>query len=192
MAHTKTLPTHLRHLYRLSLRASSASVLYHPGASKNLRRLYRTVFDAAATLCLSTEWLEAFDSHGTSNHRSGQESVQFDSVFTHTVNSTLAFLYSSAVSRGSAHKYTRNRAFLLHAQNISTRQKRNNARSWDSKRPQDAEKRAQNLRFKMAKERSSGSRMADIEQNIQSNWALRQTQMMAEGMGSIILGRNTQ
>jgi hypothetical protein len=110
----------------------------------------------------------------------------------HTVTSTLAFLYSSAVSRGPAHKYTKNRAFLLHADNISARHKWNEAISWDSKRPQDVEKRAQNLRSRKDKEQNSGSRMADIEQNMQSNWALRQTQMMAEGMGSIILGRSAR
>jgi len=107
----------------------------------------------------------------------------------HTVDSTLAFLYSSAISRDFAHKYTRNRAFLLHAQKGSTRLKQREAVSWDSRRPQDAAKRAQNLQSKKDKEQHSGSRMANIEQTLQSNWALRQTQILAEGMGSIILGR---
>ena len=102
------------------------------------------------------------------------------------MNSTLAFLYSSAVSRGLAHKYTRNRTFLLHAQKQSARLKQSETIFWDSKKPQDAEKR---LRTKKGKELNSGSRMADIEQNLRSDWALRQTQMLAEGVGGIILGR---
>jgi len=107
------------------------------------------------------------------------------------LNSTLAFLYSSAVSRGLAHRYTRNRTFLLHAQNQSTHLKQSETIFWDPKKPQDAEKRAQSLRTKKGKELNSGSRMADIEQNLRSDWALRQTQMLAEGVGGIILGRRT-
>ena len=42
------LPTSFTSLYRLFLRASSASVLHQNASRKQLRQLFRPVFDAAA------------------------------------------------------------------------------------------------------------------------------------------------
>ena len=44
------LPATFTSLYRLFLRASSASVLHHTVATRNLRRLWRPTFDGAATV----------------------------------------------------------------------------------------------------------------------------------------------
>ena len=44
------LPTNFRSVYRLFLRALSASVLHHPVATTNLRRLYKPVFVQAAAI----------------------------------------------------------------------------------------------------------------------------------------------
>ncbi|KAG8829921.1 hypothetical protein FRC17_005781 [Serendipita sp. 399] len=41
--------------YRLTLRALSASVRHHPGATANLRRLYRPAFRSALLTCLRHE-----------------------------------------------------------------------------------------------------------------------------------------
>ena len=49
------LPMKFRSVYRLFLRALSASVLHHPAATTNLRRLYRPVFVEAAAVCRSLD-----------------------------------------------------------------------------------------------------------------------------------------
>ena len=68
----------LASLYRIFLRATSTSVLHKDQATKNLRRLYRPAFEAAAKTARSLEtskavntqsiekkkWLEEFDNRG--------------------------------------------------------------------------------------------------------------------------------
>lgn len=43
-----SLPREFKSLYRLFLRTVSAAVLHHPQATRNLRRLWRPIFDAGA------------------------------------------------------------------------------------------------------------------------------------------------
>lgn len=48
MVHAPPLPPEFKSLYRLFLRTVSAAVLHHPQATRNLRRLWRPVFNAGA------------------------------------------------------------------------------------------------------------------------------------------------
>ncbi len=50
------LPSRLTSLYRLTLRAASASVKHHAGATRNLRALYRPVFEDAAKVAKDLVW----------------------------------------------------------------------------------------------------------------------------------------
>lgn len=100
------------------------------------------------------------------------------------MDATLGFLYSSAVSKGIAHKYTENSALLLGS--FSRLESPTRKITWDPQKPNEAVTQAANVQAKRDKE---GPRKARIEQAVRGEWALKQTQMMAEGMGGIILGR---
>lgn len=45
-----TLPSNFTSLYRLFLRTTSAAVLHHPKSTRNLRRIWRPTFNAAASV----------------------------------------------------------------------------------------------------------------------------------------------
>jgi len=49
------LPANFRSLYRLFLRTTSAAVLHHPGATKNLRLRWRPLFTETAKVTKEVE-----------------------------------------------------------------------------------------------------------------------------------------
>ncbi|GLB37963.1 hypothetical protein LshimejAT787_0410140 [Lyophyllum shimeji] len=117
------LPASLTSLYRLCLRASSASVLHHRVASANLRRLLRSTFDAAADV---TRQLEK----SPSNTDDQAQSKAWLDTFERRMDNTLSLLYTSSQSRGLPHKLTRNLSFLVlgeHQRLI----KRHPQKAWD-------------------------------------------------------------
>ena len=76
------LPSVFTSLYRLFLRTSSASVLHHKGATRNLRSLWRPTFDGAARVMYQLQdsndaatqkeletWLNVWEQRGEHRHR---------------------------------------------------------------------------------------------------------------------------
>ena len=50
LQNTQKLPPTFTSLYRLFLRTTSAAVLHHPNSKRNLRRLWRPIFNTAASV----------------------------------------------------------------------------------------------------------------------------------------------
>lgn len=109
-------------------------------------------------------------------------------MFLISVDTTLAFLYTSAVQKGAAHKITQTNALLL--QSFLIQQQRSHTSThkvtWDPQKPGEAAHLAEK---QLAKRRKEGDRKAMIERAVSSEWALRETRSMAEGRGGLILGR---
>ncbi|KAF8584836.1 hypothetical protein K439DRAFT_1105813 [Ramaria rubella] len=93
--------------YRLFLRATSAAVLHHATATKNIRKLYRPVFEEAARV-------EA-KAHLTQEPQTRELLDRWLIDWNERVDNTLELLHNSATSRGLAHRLTRNIGFLTHA-----------------------------------------------------------------------------
>ncbi|KAH9856741.1 hypothetical protein C2E23DRAFT_721745 [Lenzites betulinus] len=95
------LPPTFRSLYRLFLRATSASVLSHREATSRLRQIWRPVFDHAACAIYKIE----------NNSLSADQRVVVMEWYRHWENrmdNTALLLYSSATSRGLPHRITHN------------------------------------------------------------------------------------
>ncbi|KIJ07362.1 hypothetical protein PAXINDRAFT_90534 [Paxillus involutus ATCC 200175] len=95
------LPPAFTSLYRLVLRSTSASVLHHTIARKNLCKLWRPAFDAAAQV------VRELQSHQLSQmERTRRERLL--SILQLRVDATLTLLLNSANSRGIPHQVVRN------------------------------------------------------------------------------------
>jgi len=95
------LPSSFTSLYRLFLRASSAAVLHNNAARKQLRSLFRPVFDAAAQAVRELQH----------NQLSGPERLRherFLETFQQRVDGTLSLLVNSAQFRGVPHRIVHN------------------------------------------------------------------------------------
>jgi len=118
------LPPEFRSLYRLVLRTSSASVLHARPATPRLRAMWRPTFDVAAQMtrkvqcppptedgarvaAQAREWLNTWEKQSTSMNACIQSNCS-GTYKIPTVDNTLSLLYNSAISRGLAHKLTRN------------------------------------------------------------------------------------
>ncbi|KAF8331459.1 uncharacterized protein EI90DRAFT_3057998 [Cantharellus anzutake] len=155
-------PTRLRSLYRLTLRAISASVLNQPTATRNLRFLYRPIFEDVVMKLAhspSREWKDHW---------------------THMTDETLELLYSSAVSKCLAHKAIRNMSWIVqgHLRSLYPR----NLPKWDSKKPPE---RAIIVTQKGAKLPSQ--KASQIAARI--DYGLGEVIKLAECSGGITLGR---
>ncbi|KAF9237872.1 hypothetical protein BU15DRAFT_88562 [Melanogaster broomeanus] len=92
------LPPSFTSLYRLVLRATSASVLHHTGARKNFRKLWRPAFDAAAQVFRE---LQSCQSKSIGHER-------LLNIFQRRVDGSLTLLVNSANYRGVPHQVVRN------------------------------------------------------------------------------------
>ena len=118
------LPSELRSLYRLVLKASSASVLHARPATPRLRVTWRPTFETAAQMAQKVqhspstddgaraaaqaqEWLNKWEKRSTSTN-AFMQSICSLTRRAATVDNTLSLLYSSAISHGLPHKLTRN------------------------------------------------------------------------------------
>ncbi|CEL56539.1 hypothetical protein RSOLAG1IB_07888 [Rhizoctonia solani AG-1 IB] len=91
----------VRSLYRIFLRATSASVLHHSNATRCLRTRYRPVFEHYAGL----------HQEQATNGAIGDVIREWDQ----RIDNTLGLLYNSAISHGLPHKITRNLSQLVHS-----------------------------------------------------------------------------
>ncbi|KAL5483031.1 hypothetical protein ACEPAI_8260 [Sanghuangporus weigelae] len=136
------LPAQFTALYRLFLRATSATVLHHGTSMRTLRMLYRPTFEAAAGAVKRLEMLqmlqsaekvegeenvveEAKEEEGSeegSSERSDKEteggSKDIENlkgwlkVFDERINNTLSFLLTSSQSRGLSNEVVKRLVFL--------------------------------------------------------------------------------
>ncbi|KAJ8503352.1 hypothetical protein ONZ45_g10935 [Pleurotus djamor] len=97
-------PSSFKSAYRLLLRACSASVLHHRGATRNLRKLYRPTFDEAVEVIKEIQT-------NPPPHRQ-QKLEEWLNHWNKTIDNTLLMLYNSSISRGIPHQVTRNLALL--------------------------------------------------------------------------------
>ncbi|KAI0060592.1 hypothetical protein BV25DRAFT_1807237 [Artomyces pyxidatus] len=172
------LPATFKSLYRLVLRASSASVLHHHAGTRYLRPLWRPVFrEAAVVVCKLQN--KAMNSLDRQRHEKWLES------WDRNMDRTLTFLSTSARSRGLPHRLTRNLSFLNYG-----------FRAWQSERlykttsPWDPN--PQNSKAGMqlkASRRHNKSDVASEQFDLKSWGALEEVVTMAEGKSGISLGR---
>jgi hypothetical protein len=186
MSTTCSNPAAFRSLYRIMRRAASSSVLHHSGASKNVRRMYRQVFERASRKIAngaSDEWIAEFDTRSELHLIPYRGMARSDDLQS-PVNRTLMFLYSSSICPNIAHKFTESAAFIQ-SKTIRDTQLRAPTRRlvrWDPKNPKDAL-----YQHQKANKTSSSSRNRVIDSNLDT--VLQNARTMAEGMGRLILGR---
>lgn len=165
------LPHSFTSLYRLFLRTASASVLHHRAATRNLRALWRPVFEGGANATKQLQQLE-----GDDVARQGLET--FLKEWNVRMDNTLALLYNSSTSRGLAHQLTRNLSKVVQAEKKRVQDKEMQSRTWDAQSPpsaKDIEKRAKAAK----KKEGQADRFAILDEIIH----------MAEGRDRISLGR---
>ncbi|KAF9222461.1 hypothetical protein BS17DRAFT_881244 [Gyrodon lividus] len=95
------LPPSFTSLYRLVLRATSASVLHHSTARKNLCKLWRPTFDGGAQVVRELQSYQLPQSERIRRER-------LLSIFQRRVDVTLTLLLNSANYRGVPHRVIRN------------------------------------------------------------------------------------
>ncbi|EUC62544.1 hypothetical protein RSOL_423190 [Rhizoctonia solani AG-3 Rhs1AP] len=93
-----SLNPEVRSLYRIFLRATSASVLHHSNATSCLRTRYRPVFE-----------------HYVGLYQSQATKADVIREWDERIDNTLSLLQNSAVSRGLPHKVTRSLSQLVHS-----------------------------------------------------------------------------
>ncbi|KAH7921026.1 hypothetical protein BV22DRAFT_1020178 [Leucogyrophana mollusca] len=102
------LPPSFTSLYRLLLRASSASVLQKPSATRSLRALWRPTFEHAAQVICALQ-------HNTENPTERDKLRTWLDIWERRMDNTLSLLTTSAQSRGLPHQLTRNLSWLRKA-----------------------------------------------------------------------------
>ena len=213
------LPSGFTSLYRIFLRATSASVLHHGPATRSLRRLYRPSFETAANAIrklenLQTEgnaveaqriekWLKIFDERG-------KEPIQKDflqkkngkinsfnfffpfPLFMCTVNNTLSFLLTSSLSRGLSHRVTSN-LFLLSRSNHPWNLAMNklNQRTWNPQlSPDSPEYSLQPPSVFSTTARKRAIKQESINEMDNKVWgALGEVLDMAQGRDGLVMGK---
>ncbi|KAF9646197.1 hypothetical protein BDM02DRAFT_3100298 [Thelephora ganbajun] len=106
----RQLPPGLRSLYRLVLRTSSASVLHVRPATPRLRAMWRPTFDVAVRMTREVQHSPLTDDEA----RAAAQAREWLNRWEKQMDNTLSLLYNSAISRGLAHKLTRNLHALSH------------------------------------------------------------------------------
>ncbi|KAF8507747.1 hypothetical protein JB92DRAFT_2958263 [Gautieria morchelliformis] len=170
------LSSQLTSTYRLFLRATSAAVLHHPTATRNIRKLYRPIFDEAANVDVQVKT--------TRDPQKTKLLEQWLVTWNKRVDNTLELLHSSATTRGLSHRLTRNIGFLTHAYLKSRMRK---GQVWDPQLPASAP--IYSIRpgkVPTAKEKKQQSRAAFDATVFHS---VGQVVRLAEGQSNISLGR---
>jgi len=166
------LPPSFTSLYRLFLRASSAAVLHHRAATRNIRTLWRPTFREAAVVIrrLQSPSLGASKREHLEGWRCQWEL---------NMDRTLSLLITSAQSRGLAHKLMRNLSFLHFGfQEYQESTRYSAIASWDPQQRQ----------YNPARQ-TRPSHIQAKEFDGQSWGALEETARMAEGKSNLTLGR---
>jgi len=170
MTSASVLPGTLRSVYRLFLRASSASVLHHRVACANLRRLLRPTFDAAADVSRQIQVTPP------QNVKHEAELRAWLDCWEKRMDNTLRLLYISSQSRGLPHKLIRNLGFLVlseHQRLIKDHPKM----TWQPTK---------------VVQRATEEKRRKFEEFVENAWApLSQVVKLAEGRDGISLGRVT-
>ncbi|THH15066.1 hypothetical protein EW146_g5359 [Bondarzewia mesenterica] len=167
------LPPTFTSVYRLFLRASSASVLHHKTATRHLRLLWRPTFREAAKVIRKLQ-----DDHINISER--QRCEKWMSRWEQNIDNTLELLYNSSRSRGLPHQLTKNLSFLCFGyQKWQHDQLYGSTRKWDPSPEKhqkgSAPKPGQNIERGQFKAEAWG--------------ALEEVARMAEGTAGITLGR---
>ncbi|KAF5365919.1 hypothetical protein D9758_006682 [Tetrapyrgos nigripes] len=106
---SSSLPASFTSLYRLFLRSTSASVLHHKLARRNLRNLWKPAFVEAAKA------VKELQNPSTSSSTRGKLEAWLD-VWQRRMDNVLALLYSSSTSRGLPHQLTRNLSLIVYSE----------------------------------------------------------------------------
>ena len=189
------LSPQLASTYRLFLRATSAAVLHHPTATRNVRKLYRPIFNEAAqvevqlkttqdpqTSKLLDQWLVNWNKRG--NNLLDHTLPRITRLFFFAVDNTLELLHNSATTRGLSHRLTRNIGFLTNAY-LQSRTRRGQV--WDPQLPASAPLYSiQPVKAPTAKEMKQQGRKAFDAAAFQS---LGQVVRLAEAQSEVSLGR---
>lgn len=167
--------TSLRSVYRLFLRTSSASVLHKPGATKNLRKLYRPYFRGISKIMsqLST---------------SGKSDAQLEAWVKEwhiRMDNTLSLHYASTHSRGLPHSVLSNLALLLNDEQHRLNRTSYSYLRWQAQLPETS-KEYMPFRPKQKKLSDSANLVNMMEK---AEGAIGQAVQMAEGFGRVGLGR---
>jgi len=181
------LPPTFSSLFRLFLRATSASVLHNSRSTRNLRRVWRPTFNAAAKVVHRLQSVQL---------ESGERERLQDwlKVWDTRLDNTLTLLYSSSQSRGLPHELTQNLSFLLgHHLKWTQKHYYTSSGTW---RPQLDPSSPEYLPWPMAlptqKMRDKAEKMKKHKRFDRSAWgALGEVVRMAEGRHGISLGRAT-
>ncbi|KAI0333333.1 hypothetical protein GY45DRAFT_1272526 [Cubamyces sp. BRFM 1775] len=177
---TTPLPPSFRSLYRLFLRATSASVLAHPKATNRLRRLWRPIFDEAARVIRQID-----DDRLPASQRNSL--VRWYMRWERRVDNTLSLLYRSAVSGGLPHRVTQNLSHMIDANATLRSPIQPSKRPWRGQLPPDAPE----YRIRPVKPLPP----AQVEAGLHFHRARRllgELVGMAEGWSGISLGRTQQ
>jgi len=176
------LPASFTSLYRLFLRTASAAVLHHRSARINLITRWRPIFDAAARV---TKELE-YSPQSSSVWR--QARIDWLAVWNERIDRTLALLYTSCHSRGLPHQLIRNLAYLRGSQRQKIRLMQARRKVWDP-RNKALPTNPQPLKVKDINALAKRQKDAQFESN--ADGALSEVIRMAEGCGSLTLGRES-
>jgi len=183
------LPPTFISLYRLFLRAISASVLHQSGAKRDLRRLWRPTFVGAAEV---VHRLQSYSQEST--ERAKLEA--WLELWNTRMDSTLNLLYLSSQSRGLPHQLTRNLSRLQRGHLKWTRNHYSTiSKTWrphlDPSSPEYAPKVFVSQKA-ISKARKTEERLRKQAAFDRSCWgALGEVVRMAEGTHGISLGRAT-
>ncbi|KAK7052851.1 hypothetical protein VNI00_004170 [Paramarasmius palmivorus] len=164
------LPPTFTSLYRLFLRTTSASVLHHTSATRNLRQLWKPVFSNAAQNIKKLE-----------QDPSRQEIQQWLDKWEKRMNNTLKFLYNSATSRGLPHQVVRNLSLMVLAEYQHASAK---LPVWNPRLAPDAPEYSTEVIMKAVTKRQQTKEFDKKAVN-----ALDQVVKMAEGRDKILFGR---
>lgn len=190
------LSAQLTSTYRLFLRATSAAVLHHSTAKRNIRKLYRPIFDEAAQVEVQLQTTQDPQASRTLrqwlvnwNNRGKKLLITLLPMCGHLrtllkVDNTLELLHNSATTRGLSHRLTRNIGFLTHAYLRSRKRK---GQVWNPQLPASAPLYTiQPMAAPTAKMRTQQNRQAFDAAAFQS---LGEVVKLAEARSSVSLGR---
>ncbi|KAI8978224.1 hypothetical protein BD414DRAFT_421979 [Trametes punicea] len=177
LVYTPPLLPSFRSLYRLFLRATSASVLAHPDATATLRKLWRPVFDEAVRA------IRRIDDDSTPASRR-EILTRWYYRWERRVDNTIPLLYSSAVSRGLPHRLTQNLSQIIRANENLRDPSRPSQRPWRGQLSPDAPE------YKRKPIKPIPAKQAELGMQFRiAPRLLGELVGMAEGWGGVTLGR---
>ncbi|EGO00811.1 hypothetical protein SERLA73DRAFT_178752 [Serpula lacrymans var. lacrymans S7.3] len=179
------LPRSFISLYRLFLRTAGAAVLQHPGATSNIRRLWRPTFEGAAQV---TRQLQC--NSVTARERENLERWLAD--WENRMDNSLSLLCTSAQSSGVSHRLTRNLNRIIRSHRDWVRREYcNHRQTWRPQLdPSSPEYLPKPIPLEGSRPGKAQEKKRKIRQFDENGWkALGEVVRMAEGRHSITLGR---